>query len=297
MYLSLVRASPAAASTDTMRVMRTPLIADQISHHFGAAARDLTVEVLAATPSTNADLRERIAELTSPLLLVTENQTAGRGRAGRRWHSAPGDSLCFSLAWPLTLPMDRITGLPLAAGVVVADALHSLGWPVQLKWPNDLLLNSAKLGGLLIETVTSMRAANNHRVWVVIGVGINIHPNPERDAAIDYPTAFLSSQPLDRNILLAKITESLCEMLMEFDLHGLRPFVDRWHTLHAFQNQQVTLHEHGQLLHEGVARGINESGCLLLDTAHFQLTISTGDVSLRSALSHSPAGVTHAAVD
>ena len=297
MYLSLAQASPAAAATDTMCVMSTPLIADQITHHFGAAARGLKVEVLATTQSTNADLRARIAELTSPLLLVTENQTEGRGRAGRSWHSAPGDSLCFSLAWPLTLSIDRITGLPLAAGVAVANALHLSGWPVQLKWPNDLLLNSAKLGGLLIETVSSSRAANDHRVWVVIGVGINIHPNPQRDAAIDYPTAFLSSQPLDRNNLLAKITDSLCAMLVEFDLHGLRPFVDRWHALHAYQNQQVTLHEGSQLLHEGIARGINENGCLLLDTANSRLTISTGDVSLRSGLSQSTAGVTHAAVD
>jgi BirA family biotin operon repressor/biotin-[acetyl-CoA-carboxylase] ligase len=77
----------------------------------------------------------------------------------------------------------------------------------------------------------------------------------------------------------------------------LRPFVDRWHTLHAYQNQQVTLHENSQLLHEGIARGINESGCLLLDAAHSQLIISTGDLSLRSALAHSTEGVTHAAVD
>ena len=296
-YLSLAQASPAAAATDTMRVMSTPLIADQITRHFGAAARGLKVEVLATTQSTNADLRARIAELTSPLLLVTENQTAGRGRAGRSWHSASGDSLCFSLAWPLTLSIDRITGLPLAAGVAVANALHLSGWPVQLKWPNDLLLNSAKLGGLLIETVSSSRTANGQRIWVVIGVGINIHPNPQRDAAITYPTAFLSSQPLDRNNLLAKMSESLCEMLAEFDRHGLRPFVDRWHALHAYQNQQVTLHEGGQLLHEGVARGINDNGCLLLDTANSRLTISTGDVSLRSELSQSTAGVTHAAVD
>ena len=293
----VIRKSPSVAATDTMCAMSTPLIADQISRHLGAAARDLKVEVLATTQSTNADLRARIAELTAPLLLATENQTAGRGRAGRSWHSTPGDSLCFSLAWPLTLSIDRITGLPLAAGVAVANALHREGWPVQLKWPNDLLLNTAKLGGLLIETVSSSRATNDGRVWVVIGVGINIHPNPQRDAAIDYPTAFLSSQPLDRNSLLAKMSESLCAMLVEFDQHGLRPFVDRWHALHAYQNQQVTLYEGGQLLHEGVARGINENGCLLLDTAHSQLIISTGDVSLRSASAHSTLGVAHAAVD
>ena len=76
-----------------MRVMSTPLIADHITRHLGAAARDLKVEVLATTQSTNADLRARIAELTVPLLMATENQTAGRGRAGRSWHSTPGGGL------------------------------------------------------------------------------------------------------------------------------------------------------------------------------------------------------------
>ena len=90
--------SPSAAATDTMRFMSTPLIADQISRHLGVAARDLKVEVLATTQSTNADLRARIAELSVPLLLATENQTAGRGRAGQA-HALPPRAVQAQWSW------------------------------------------------------------------------------------------------------------------------------------------------------------------------------------------------------
>ena len=277
--------------------MNSPLIAEHISSHFGAVARDLKVEVLTSTQSTNADLRDRISSLTAPLLLTTESQTAGRGRSGRTWHSAPGDSLCFSLAWPLTTSLDRTTGLPLATGVAIANALHLLGWPVQLKWPNDLLLGGEKLGGVLIETVTTSHTANAAKAWVVIGVGLNVHSNQQRDARLEYPTAFLSNQPIDRNHLLAKITDSLYAMLLEFTLHGLSPFVDRWHALHAYQDQPVVLHERGLLLHEGIARGITSNGSLLLDTAEKRLSIMAGDVSLRFPVHAQPVGGHHATAD
>lgn len=280
-----------------MHVMNPPLIAEHITRHFGAAAHDVKVEVLPSTQSTNADLRARISSLTEPLLLTTEDQTAGRGRSGRAWHSAPGDSLCFSLAWPLTASLDRMTGLPLATGVAIANALHTLGWPIQLKWPNDLLMGGEKLGGVLIETATTLRSANAAKVWVVIGVGLNVHANQQRDAGLEYPTAFLSTQPIDRNHLLAKITDYLCAMLVEFNLHGLNPFVDRWHALHAYQDQPVVLHERGELLHEGIARGITSHGCLILDTAEKRLTIMAGDVSLRSQLRAQPLGGLHAIAD
>ncbi len=296
-YWSLRRSSPAAAATDTMRSMNPPLIAEHITRHFGAAARDVKVEVLPSTQSTNADLRARISSLTEPLLLTTESQTAGRGRSGRTWHSAPGDSLCFSLAWPLTTSLDLTTGMPLATGVAIANALHLLGWPVQLKWPNDVLLGGEKLGGVLLETATSSRSANAAKVWVVIGVGLNVHSNQQRDAELEYPVACLSNHPINRNHLLAKITDSLCAMLLEFNHHGLSPFVDRWHALHAYQDQPVVLHERGQLLNEGIARGITSNGRLILDTAETRLTIMAGDVSLRSAVRAQSMGGHHAVTD
>src|SRR6185436_12456622 len=109
--------------------------------------------------STNSVL---LAEkrLPRPVLLLAHEQTAGRGRRGRRWHSAPGAGLTFSLSARL----ERLAGLPLVAGVATARALRALGAAaVELKWPNDLVADGAKLGGILVQTRGGL---------AVIGIGI-----------------------------------------------------------------------------------------------------------------------------
>src|SRR6478735_3053431 len=111
-----------------------------------------TVEVLPQVDSSNSELmrRSRLGQ-SDPVLLVAETQTAGRGRLGRQWQSQAGDSLTFSLGM-LLRPSDW-AGLSLAVGVTLADALHP---DVRLKWPNDLWLADRKLGGILIETASSV---------------------------------------------------------------------------------------------------------------------------------------------
>ena len=279
-----------------MRSMTSPLLAERIAAASLAARQGLAIDVLASTPSTNAELRTRVAGLQSPLLLAAEIQTAGRGRAGRSWRSAAGDSLCFSLAWRFQGALARLSGLSLAVGVAVAEALRAQGWPVRLKWPNDLLLEGAKLGGILIETVS--RAADDG-AWAVIGVGLNVYSNAERDAVLGDAVTSLdaAAHSIDRNLLLASIADALSAAMHEFDQQGLQPFVSRWHALHEHQNCAVRLIENGRLLHEGVARGIDHLGCLLLDTASGRVAITAGDVSLRRGQMPEHSGPVHAAAD
>lgn len=278
-----------------------PLNAELIAEQSLAARQVMAIEVTSSTPSTNTALRLQIAHLSGPMLLAAEQQTAGRGRAGRSWQSAPGDSLCFSLAWPCQLSMARLSGLSLMVGVVVAETLRSQGWPVQLKWPNDLLLEGAKLGGILIET------AHRHAspaLWALIGIGINVHPNRERDFALANSIAVLHPQSapdhqrvIDRNYLLARLADALSATLTLFDSEGLSPFVGRWQALHAYQDQPVCILEEDAVLHEGLARGIDDSGRLLLDTRAGRIAITAGDVSLRPVGRALPKGDAHAAVD
>src|SRR5437763_11396999 len=109
--------------------------------------------------STNAEL---LAEGKAGVLLVAHEQTAGRGRRGRRWYSAPGADITFSLSAEVAKP---VAGLSLVAGVAAARALRALGVArAALKWPNDLLIGGAKLGGILVETRGRL---------AVFGVGIN----------------------------------------------------------------------------------------------------------------------------
>ncbi len=273
--------------TNTLDAAR---VASLLYGHAGAEGRRLAIEVVASTGSTNADLRERAARLDGPLLLAAERQTAGRGRAGRSWLAEPGDSLCFSLAWCFNRPLQQLSGLSLAVGVALADALEAAGAAVKLKWPNDLLLDGAKLGGILIETTADAR---RERIWAVIGVGLNVRPHTARDAAVGQPVAALSSAithvtsaDMDRNRLLAQLAASLQDALVRFEHDGLSPFITRWNALHAHAAQEVMIIEQGRELHRGTALGIDDSGCLQLDAGAGIMRITAGDVSLRAAASN-----------
>ena len=279
-----------------MLTMDSPLNASRLASLCQAAAQGLAIEVVASTGSTNADLRARLQGLTQPLLLAAEQQNAGRGRAGRSWLSAPGESLCFSLAWRFAGPMSKLAGLPLAVGVMLAETLAVLGWPVSLKWPNDLLKQEAKLGGILIETANS-RSDNPAQapVWAVIGIGINIHQSAQLAAAVGNRIAALDDKPVDRNSLLAALADALATALPQFDQHGLAPFMARWEKLHAYAGLTVRIMEAERILPEGIARGIDGSGRLLLETAAGLVAVTAGDVSLRPRVSHNEAS--HAAID
>ncbi len=262
-----------------MRLMRTPLIADRLASLCRTAAQKIQFEVVASTGSTNADLRERLPGLVQPVLRVAEYQTAGRGRAGRSWVDAHDDNLSFSLAWRFAGELAQVSGLSLVAGVLIAETLRASGWEAGLKWPNDLLLDGRKLGGILVETVSARPGT-----CAIIGIGINVHPNAERDAAAGTEPASLTTDGLDREALLASLADGLAEGLPLFDAQGLTPFVPRWQALHAYAGEAVDLIDRGRLLQRGIARGIDDMGCLLLDTHAGRIAVLAGDISLRKQL-------------
>jgi BirA family transcriptional regulator, biotin operon repressor / biotin---[acetyl-CoA-carboxylase] ligase len=133
----------------------------------GSGALWTAVEVVASTGSTNADLLARGG--SEGQVLVAEEQTAGRGRAGRAWVSVPGASLTFSvLLRPTSVPPALRGWLPLLTGVAVAAAVRSVaGVAAVLKWPNDVLVGDRKLAGILAEQSSAGDA-------VVVGVGLNV---------------------------------------------------------------------------------------------------------------------------
>lgn len=236
------------------------------------------VEVVDETGSTNADLLARVASLDHNLLLVAERQTAGRGRAGRSWLSDAGGSLTFSLAWHFSGGPAALAGLPLAVGVALAETLASLAVKVELKWPNDLLKDGAKLAGVLIETQAGMQGGT----WAVIGVGLNLALPDALEQQIERPVAnapWLAN--MDRDALVAALLVHLDESLRQFAQAGFSAFAGRWNQLHAYQGQAVTIVDRGVTLYEGVAAGVDDSGALLLDTPAGRVAIVAGDVSLR----------------
>ncbi len=238
---------------------------------------DFTVEVLPQIASTNSELMRRVrAGHCEPTLLVAEQQTAGRGRLGRDWHSAVGASLTFSLALPLA-PADW-SGLSLAVGVSVAQSLHP---DVQLKWPNDLWFNDRKLGGILIETA----GTGDQRV-AVVGIGLNI---THRDATgLSTAPAWLQEMlpGVDAGAALLRIAAPLVRALQAFTLAGFAPFQPQFAQRDGLRDRAITLSNgmgpaNGAASTVGMARGVDASGGLRVQTPEGMQTVTSAEVSVR----------------
>lgn len=263
------------------RDMSSALSTDYIHALCVAEAQPVAITLVAETGSTNADLLAGIAHFSGPQLLIAEMQTAGKGRAGRVWHSEPGATLTFSLAWRFNLSTQALLGLPLAVGVVIAEALAEFGVDARLKWPNDVLLGGKKVAGVLIETA-SAAGAGHDQAWAVIGIGINMMV-PERLAVlIGRPVAAAPILQMDRNRVMAALLNGLAQAALLFEAQGFKAFRARWNKLHAYGGQRVVIVDGGQVLHEGQAAGVDDSGRLLLDLSGTRIAVVAGDVSLRA---------------
>ena len=255
----------------------------------------LSIEVVQTLDSTNSELTDRLRNAGRvqqdrrggrvgdlfPQMLVAIHQTAGRGRLGRRWHSEPGSSLTFSLALPLA--RDDWSGLSLAVGLAVADALEPDGRRLGLKWPNDLVLadpavpgTGRKLGGILIESVPvgEQRAA-------VVGIGINVLPQPAAEA--DYGTAALTelwpeATPQDT---LARIGVPLVRALLAFDRDGFEAMQPAYARRDVLQGRRVRTTD--VAMPEGVAAGVDVDGALKVTADGQTRRVVSGEVSVRLA--------------
>lgn len=256
-----------------------------------------TVEILPSIDSTNSELMRRArAGRCAPTLLVAEQQTAGRGRLGRDWHSgAQADSLTFSLGLPLS-PVDW-SGLSLAVGVSVAESLQpvlptasSASPRIGLKWPNDLWLGGAagerKLGGILVETASFVGPnATASARYVVVGIGLNVLA---RDAVgLSIPAGCLQEVDalLDAPSALARIAAPLVGMLQLFEAYGFEPMQPRFAIRDVLQDRLVTLSD-GR---SGTAHGVAPDGALRVHTAQGMQSVTSSDVSVRPVRAAAPA--------
>lgn len=258
--------------------------AQALQEALAAIRPGITVEVRTQVESTNTALVERArAGDATPCLLVAEHQSRGRGRLGRTWQSRPGASLTFSLGLPLA-PHDW-SGLSLAVGLALADAIdppragHAprLG----LKWPNDLLVidrrGDRKAGGILIETV----AAGAARV-AVVGVGLNLAPQPLDAPSTGYGWLGEVDPALDAPAALARLAPALLRALLAFERDGFAPLRERYAARDRLAGRAVTTTLPG--LPAGVADGVDARGVLWVRALGQRHALASGEVSVRAAV-------------
>lgn len=253
----------------------------QLRNHLGAARTRFDVDWLAECDSSNSVMLARAAQgAPSGSVLVTDTQTAGRGRRGRSWLSSPDCSLTFSVLW--RLPANAPTaGLSLAVGLSVSQALEALGIQgLSLKWPNDIWLRRKKLGGVLIEV-----AFDANGLGLVIGIGLNLRQDPAWLKHLDQGSAALSDDQhhFSRELILGSILRSLAEVLDCFSTQGFSGLREQWCARNALINQPVRVSaESGE--RTGICGDVATDGALILHTSdNAHLLITSGDVSLSPA--------------
>jgi len=228
------------------------------------------------TASTNTDALAA-ARTGAPhgSVYFADEQTAGRGRGGHAWHSAPGEGLYVSVLLRPQIPAERLPLLPLAAGLAAADAIHAVsGLAIDLRWPNDLLIGPRKTGGILVE------AGNNSESLphAVVGIGINVHQR-SFEPGLSTPATSLdleSGRRISRQQLLAALLKSLQQetfaLAAPASAQTIPARVEQASTWIRGRHVEV----HGPQACAGVTAGLDEHGFLLVRTPTGLVTVQTG---------------------
>jgi BirA family biotin operon repressor/biotin-[acetyl-CoA-carboxylase] ligase len=230
--------------------------------------------------STNSEAQRRAEAGEKPGLAITaERQTSGRGQHGRAWQSPEGNLPVSTLVKPALLPA-QIGQLAFVAAVACAETIdYFLGSKrTQLKWPNDLLVDNAKLGGILIES-----ELGEHEIeWAIIGIGLNIAVAPENLA---YRTTSLNAASGRSNAVsdvLASLLQNLFQRLTQLEQDSFAPIRAAWES-HAWRLGQPVRITAGLRDLTGSFTALDHDGALVLTTASGPERITAGSLSYESA--------------
>lgn len=233
------------------------------------------VRVLERCTSTNDLLLAEAPQHT--VLLAADEQTAGRGRRGRRWYAAPGSAATFSLCRRVRRPPRELPGLALVAGVAAVRGLRALGAAgVALEWPNDLVVGDAKLGGILVETRSSGGTS-----LAVVGIGVNVRRDTLLELRLRRRIVALErlvAPPPSRDAVIAVIGARLVVALEQFENEGLEPLRREWDSLDALAGRRVRVRLADGRVVSGFSRGLAEDGALRLATSAGLRAVHSGRV-------------------
>jgi BirA family biotin operon repressor/biotin-[acetyl-CoA-carboxylase] ligase len=252
------------------------------------------LESVDQSPSTNEDLmaRWRVGQLWEPIARKASTQTAGKGRLGRFWISHPHQALTFSVAHPFKKSISELSGLSLACGLAVIKGISQASGISQedlkklglgLKWPNDIFLNDKKLAGMLLE---GGQLDSTQSTWIVIGIGINLTATADLENSIQRPIASLDqisqAKTIDADVLWLATLKELAEIIEIFEQHSFAKLQEEWNSWDIYKNKTCTIIHNDQIQHEGIERGVDDQGHLLIESENKIQKIISGDVSLKA---------------
>jgi BirA family biotin operon repressor/biotin-[acetyl-CoA-carboxylase] ligase len=245
-----------------------------------ANVKKVQIDIFEQINSTNSYL-QTLRKNNKVCVCLAEMQTQGRGRLHRTWHSPFGKNIYFSLLYPVYQDISTLSGLSLVIGLAVCKAIaeaYALPKPILVKWPNDVMVDNKKLAGNLIE----IQAETHGFCHVIIGIGINVNIDEGHEEITQPWTSIRKINHLhnDRNILCAKLIDTLLTYIEQFEKYGLCSFLEEWKTRDSLLNKLVRL-KSGNREFEGQVLGISEQGHLQLKLSDGTIThFSSGDTTL-----------------
>ncbi len=235
------------------------------------------LQILDVIESTNAHARRELEQGSVPgIAYLAECQTAGRGRLGRTWVSPYGRNVYLSLVWEFEGGAAVLEGLSLAVGVAVRRAITALGvGDITLKWPNDILRDKRKLGGILLE----MTGDPVGTCRVIVGVGLNMDVPSELADTIGQPWHDLTGHNIRRNEMVAALLSELLPVLASYSQQGFLPYREEWERHHAHCDQEIEVSTPARSV-RGIARGVADNGALCVELPDGLQYFSGGEVSV-----------------
>lgn len=233
------------------------------------------------TDSTNTQAKS-LGEKDAPdgTLVVADKQESGRGRRGRSFDSPAGNGIFMTLLLKPEIEPKNASMLTLVAAMAVAKGIQKIAdIPVQIKWPNDIVIHGKKVCGILTEMSAQMDYVN----YIVIGVGINVHNDEFPEEIKDVATSIYleSGKHINRAMLIEAIWE---EFEYYYDLYietqDLSKIVKEYDSYLVNRNEKVRVLDPKEP-YEGKAMGITEHGELIVDTWEARRLVSAGEVSVR----------------
>jgi len=245
--------------------------------------RNVELEVFEKTESTNGYLKTKTTQNKKIIACFAEQQTAGKGRLERQWHSPFGHNIYMSLLYPFNKDISELSGLSLVVALAVCEALENIidfgKNKLEIKWPNDILVNGEKLAGILIE----LDAESHGYCQAVIGLGINVNMRQAKKKHINQlwtSVSKVTEQYTDRNLLGAALIDSLAKNLDAFAQHGFAYFQKEWKKRDYLYGSNIIVQQHKNKI-SGKCQGINNQGHLKLTTnKNEKITLASGDATL-----------------
>ena len=217
-----------------------------------------------------------ISKGASSGIVITDQQLSGKGQRGRKWVFQGGKSVAFSFFSNHDIDSNKIGYLPILSGLAVSNALTKLNVSSQLKWPNDIIVNGKKIGGILCESTIRKKSSRN----IVIGIGMNINQDENDVQNLNIPNAGSLKTEYNKAFVREEVISSVInnlEILLQSFPKNINQIIHNWMKACAHLNQDIELSYNSKKI-KGIFKGLGDNGVGIVEKNGILIDIASGSI-------------------